>query len=1405
MSQKLKFTALRASLLYVLVALIWATMSDLLVDRLISERNWALQFEFYSDWLFVGITGILLFFILRNHAASYNQKIREVQRAETMANLQRETMEKIADGKPLKETLEGLLRGIETQMQNAKVSILLLDSDRVHLRHGAAPSLPEEYNRAIDGAVIGPKVGSCGTAAYRGSPVFVSDIARDPLWTDYKHLALPHGLRACWSTPIFEERKNIVGTFAVYRQKPGLPTDEEVRMIELMTHTVAAAIAKHRAEQSRHESEARFHLLVDHASDAIFVHDVNGKLVDVNPMACEELGYSREELLQMSVTEIEQDINLPEAQELWRKLQPGQSEILRGRHRRKDGTTFPVEVNLTCYKFQSQLVIAGLSRNLNGRKEYEEQLAQSVSLLRSTIESTLSGLLVVDLTGKLTIYNNRFLEMWRIPADIAAQRDDQTLLKMVVEQMAEPESFLRRVQEIYERPEADSREIIQFKDGRVFDRVSRPQRLGDKIIGRVWSFRDITEQKRAEESVKHERQLLRTLVDLAPDFIFIKDTASRFLVVNEALASCYRQQPAAMLGHADADFVSAELATRFRQSELKVLETGTLHIYEDTICFPDGKIRTVATNMMAFRDGNGQVGGLIGIGHDITSQKQAEKSARLQSLALNTAANAVLITDPKGNIEWANPAFSNTSGFTLAECLGKNPREFVKSGKHSKEFFEGMWKTILAGKVWHGELTNRRKDGSFYQEEMTITPLLDEQNRVTHFVAIKQDVTERKKNTETLLTTQALYSSLVEQMPVCVFRKDAAGRFEYVNDRFCKLKQLKREEIIGRTPLEMAEYNLSRRSNKNLADTSDYNFSVLGVNHHTAIMKNGQTIEVDEEYIAADGEVRYFHVFKTPVFDLNKKIIGSQGIMFDMTERRHTDEKLRQANERTQFYMSRLPLAFIAWDQDFCVTEWNTAAEKIFGWKASDAMGKHAYKLIVPPDAQPIVNKVWQEVIAGGNLTSHSVNDNVNKDGRRLTCEWRNMPWRNTLGQIAGCLSIVDDITERIQNEKQRNELEIQLRQSQKMEAIGQLSGGIAHDFNNILTVIQGNAALLQNLDLQPEETRDCSKQIARAAERAAGLTRQLLMFARKQDMRLVNLDLNETVAQITKMLQRILGEDITLSTEYAPSLPPIQADIGMMEQIVMNLAVNARDAMAKGGKLTLRTSTEKRRRKKSEPMETFVRLQVIDTGCGIAPEILPRIFEPFFTTKEIGKGTGLGLATVYGIVQQHNGTIDVQSELGKGTTFTIFFPAVSEIEIIHAMPTVKPSLPLGNETILLVEDEFPLRTFVSDLLQRCGYTVLEAESGPSAIKIWEQKRGQIDLLFTDVIMPEGMNGIELGYHLLKEKPTLKIVYTSGYTGNIEGRHATLVEGGNFIRKPYKPEALATLIRKKLDEKNAAR
>ena len=503
---------------------------------------------------------------------------------------------------------------------------------------------------------------------------------------------------------------------------------------------------------------------------------------------------------------------------------------------------------------------------------------------------------------------------------------------------------------------------------------------------------------------------------------------------------------------------------------------------------------------------------------------QAAEQVRVQSSALEAVANGIILTDPAGKILFANKAFCAMTGYALEEILGKTPG-FLNSGKHDAGFFRALWNTILTGRVWQGELINQRKDGTLYNEEMTITPIQGTNGGISHFIAVKQDITKRKQ-------------------------------------------------------------------------------------------------------------------FK---------------------------EKLHQAR---------------------------------------------------------------------------------------------------------------------------------------KMEAIGQLAGGIAHDFNNLLIVIHGNVQLVLMDESQlKEENRQCLKQVIDATERAGNLTRQLLAFGRKQVIQFQPLNLNDVIGNFTKMLKRVIGEHIVLQCCYAEDLPSVDADIGMIEQILINLIVNARDAMPQGGSIVITTeaiSIDASRvdsHPEAQPGE-FVCITVGDTGTGIYPEYLPRIFEPFFTTKEAGKGTGLGLATVYGIVKQHQGWIEVSSQLGSGTTFKIFLPAGAPGVKQKLVPQMKASPAVGHEKILLVEDDADVRMVARDVLEASGYQIWEASNGLEALNVWKTNASQIDLLLTDVIMPGGLNGRELSDRLRRERPGLKVILMTGYSPDLMVK---IQPQSHILTKPFSMEGLTETVRNCLD------
>ena len=468
--------------------------------------------------------------------------------------------------------------------------------------------------------------------------------------------------------------------------------------------------------------------------------------------------------------------------------------------------------------------------------------------------------------------------------------------------------------------------------------------------------------------------------------------------------------------------------------------------------------------------------------------------------------------------------------------------------------------------------------------------------------------------------------------------------------------------------------------------------------------------------------------------------------------------------------------------------------EKILGYSQEELKGTTTEDQVHPEDREKVLKAAADARRTGvGTALEYRMR---HKDG-----SWRVLESRASTifhgGQVEKLVIVNRDVTE-------RKHLEEQFRQSQKMEAVGRLSGGVAHDFNNLLGVIIGYGEVVQEGTPADSPLRNCVDEMLKAGHRAAGLTRQLLAFSRQQVLDPRVLDLNAVVRDMENMLKRLIGEDIHLKATLDPKLVHIKADQGQIEQVILNLAVNARDAMPSGGELRLSTSNfymdEEFVKRYPFPVLVgdYVLLTISDSGIGMDAATRARVFEPFFTTKEKGKGTGLGLSTVYGVVKQSGGYIEVVSEPGHGATFKIYLPKVEQAVEPQAAPTELPVSLHGNETILLVEDETSLRTLGRRLLELCGYCVLEAESGADALKICRQYQGVIDLLLTDVVMP-GISGRVLADELLKERPETRVVFMSGYTGQTVGDHGVLAEGSFFLPKPFTREALARKVRTVLD------
>lgn len=515
--------------------------------------------------------------------------------------------------------------------------------------------------------------------------------------------------------------------------------------------------------------------------------------------------------------------------------------------------------------------------------------------------------------------------------------------------------------------------------------------------------------------------------------------------------------------------------------------------------------------------------------------------------------------------------------------------------------------------------------------------------------------------------------------------------------------------------------------------------------------------------------------------------------------RLQAEEALRETNQTLQSLVQTSPLAIIALDLEGNVRSWNASAERIFGWTEAEVIGRR----------NPIVpNDKWHEfqdylrLICAGEIFSDVESTSVRRDGSSIEVSVSGAPLIDGRGEIRGVVGVIADITA-------RKHLEEQFLQAQKMEAIGRLAGGVAHDFNNLLTAIIGYSQIAQSrLDSEDPICKDI-EEIESAGHRAATLTNQLLAFSRKQLIQPQVLDLNLVVTDLTRMLQRLIGEDIELATRLDPNLQLVKVDRGQIDQIVMNLAVNSRDAMPEGGKLTIETANvELDESYASEHLDarpgSHVLLAITDTGTGMDKEMVSRIFEPFFTTKEQGKGTGLGLSTVYGIVKQSGGHISVHSAPGRGASFKVYLPRVEEATDQTAARRTQEDCPGGSETVLLLEDSDRVRRLARTLLEGCGYTVLEASNGDEACRISERETGSIHLLLTDVIMP-GSSGRKIAQRLLRIRPRMSVLYMSGYTDDAMVRHNILDGRTPFLQKPFTKDSLIRKVREVLDaaEKHA--
>jgi two-component system, cell cycle sensor histidine kinase and response regulator CckA len=729
-------------------------------------------------------------------------------------------------------------------------------------------------------------------------------------------------------------------------------------------------------------------------------------------------------------------------------------------------------------------------------------------------------------------------------------------------------------------------------------------------------------------------------------------------------------------------------------------------------------------------------------------------------------------------LRW-NREFERVSGYSAGEICRMSPLDFFNE-PDKRIIAERIDKVFQTGEAF--------AEGQLVSKDQTKTPFyftgkLFRFEEKPCLIGMGIDITERKRTEEALRESEARYRTVIENIQDIFYRTDQNGTLVMASpSAAATLGYDSLDEILGR---DIASYWLYPDEREKMM---------------CSLRKDGVVRDYEVVIKKKDGSPLIVSITSSFRKDDHGNILGVEGVIRDITDRKRAEEALRQSEERfSRFFRSTPVGTSITRLSDGQIVDANDAALRLVGYTREDVIGQNVLTLgwwANPGDRVKMVQTLEEQ----GKVKDFET-QLVSKSGEIIdvlgSAEVIEMAEEKYM------LSLAYDITERKRGEMERKKLEEQLFQAQKMESVGRLAGGVAHDFNNMLGVIIGRAELALQQDISNDKLQHNLKEILKAGLRSANLTRQLLAFARKQTAAPKILDLNDTISGMLKMLRRLIAEDINLSWQPGLDLWKIKIDPSQVDQILANLVVNARDAISGAGAITINTENvvidDSIRAETAEFIPgQYVLLTVSDTGAGMSQEVRENIFEPFFTTKELGKGTGLGLSTVYGIVKQNDGFIYVASEPGKGTTFKIYLPQfeVETTQVPSEEITVKRLT--GTETILLVEDDEAILNLSKMILENVGYTVLVAQTPGHAIHLAEEHQGDLDLLITDVVMPE-MNGRELAEKLSAIRPYLRCLYMSGYTADLITRHGILDEGLNFIQKPFLSDDFAAKVRRVLD------
>ena len=1025
----------------------------------------------------------------------------------------------------------------------------------------------------------------------------------------------------------------------------------------------------------------------------------------------------------------------------------------------------------------AQLAGGALDRANRELREAYDDLRKSRDRSRTIIESALDGFWLVDTQGRLLEVNEAYCQMSGYRADELLGMNISDL--DVVEADADTAAHIQRIlTKGHDRFQSRHRR----KDGTHFD-IDASVRYSAVEGGRIAGFvRDITEPKRAAEELREseyffrESQRAAAIGSYKTDFIRGIWTSSEVLDQIFGIDRDYRRTVQGWLEIVHPDDV--EMMDRYLREEVIGRRRPFDKAYR-IVRKSDGQTRWVVGRGVVEFDERGTLVSMTGTIHDITKSKWTEEE---NQTILRTTIDGYYLVDQNGRFLDTNDSYCQMIGYSRDELLSMAVKD-IEAIDTDNVILERIQQILTLGSL-RFDTKHRRKDGSVIDVEASVTALRDSQGKLVCFM---RDVTDRKLAEEAVRTSEEEFRLLAEAMPQIVWATRKDGWNTYFNQQWVEYTGRSLQESFGHG------WNIPfHPDDRQRAWDAWQRATTTGGNY-----------SLECRLRRADGEYRWWLIRGVPVLDKTGEILKWFGTCTDIDDMKRTETAL-QENERALIEAQQVS-RIGSWRYDVTKDEatWSRQMFDLFG--RDPGLGEPSWQehrsSIHPDDWAAVDAAVVASSTAG---TPYSIEFRLLHPTHGLRWAWTvGTAERNAAGAVVQLKGTVQDITDRKRAEEEKGQLEAQLQQAQKMESVGRLAGGVAHDFNNMLGVIIGHAELgLGGVDVG-HPLRANLVEIRTAAQRSADLTRQLLAFARQQTVTPRVLDLNTVVAGALKMLERLIGEEIKLRWRPAKDVWPVTIDPTQVDQILANLCVNARDAI--DGVRTIVVSTGNCAFDDADcaslpglvPGE-YVRLEVVDDGCGMDAETKTHMFEPFFTTKAVGEGTGLGLASVYGAVKQNAGTVDVRSELGAGTTITIYLPrTVAKTAALETEATAG-AIERGHETILLVEDEPTLLKLASFILERQGYRVLAAATPAAAIRLATEQPGPIHLLMTDVVMPE-MNGRALAKQILALQPCLKCLFMSGYTADVVASHGIVDEAVSFLQKPFTIDTVAAKVRETLD------